>query len=1042
MLNAVIQLALKFRLVVVCLAVAVIVLGSIVANSLPIDVLPNLTRPRVVLITEAVGFAPEEVEKRVTFPLETAINGAPDVIAVRSSSGVGLSVIYCEFDWGTDVYTARQIVQERLRLVEDQLPPGIRPTLGPVSSLLGQIMLLGMWSETGATDDLQLRTTADWVVAKQLKSINGVSQVITMGGGRKQVQVLVDQHKMHQYEVALPEVELALRQSNLNVSGGFSEQNAQRLLLLGIGRFDSIQDVEKTVVAQRAGRSVLVKDIAEVCEAAQQKQGDASVNGRSAVVLTIQKQPHADTRKVTALVNKKLEELRESLPADVQIEATYQQRRFIDHSIANVAEALRDGSILVVVVLFLFLLNFRTTVITLVAIPLSILVTALVFRYFNLSINVMTLGGLAVALGELVDDAIVDVENIFRRLRQNRQREKPRAALAVIFEASVEVRNAIIISTVLVIVVFMPLFALGGLKGRLFAPFGVAYIVSILASTIVSLTVTPVLSYYLLPKAKATSSERDGFMVQMLKWIATPIVRFSMRPAGLIFGISIVVVGFLFCCSLAVRMGMDFLPKFDEGAMQVNLFAPPGTSLGVSRELSQIADLNLSALVKSEDDPEAPLLWFTCKTGRAENDEHIMDVNVSEYVLELNPDCTLSRQEIDAKVKDAVKDIPGVTFEAQQPIDHLISHMLSGVMAQIAIKLFGDDLDTLRRKAAEIESEIADVEGIDAPMVEQQTIVPQLRVQVDSDRLARYGVTSSFVQDYVETAMNGRVVSQVVEESSTFDLLLRLAESYRTDLTNLGRTPMHLPSGNRLPLSALARVYESGGPNRIERDNGQRRIVVRVNTEGRDLASVVEDISEGIDSVELPEGYSVELGGQFQEQQQATFRILSLSVVALVVVFVVLYSTYSSISIVLQILFSLPAAFIGGLLALFFTGQNLSVAALVGFISLGGIAARNGLLLVSNYLDRIPDEGFSENTILTGSLERLAPVLMTALTTGIALVPLVVGGQQPGKEILLPVATVVLGGLLTSTLVEFLIRPGLFFHFAPRDTLRSQSAIE
>lgn len=1036
MLNAVIQLSLKNRLVIVCFAIAVIVIGSIVVQSLPIDVLPKLTRPRVVLITECEGLAPEEVEQRVTFPLETAINGASGVIAVRSISNIGLSIVYVEFDWDVNVYTARQIVQERMATVLDRLPRDVRPQMGPISSLLGQIQLIGMWSENGDTNPMELRTIADWVVRQRLLTIEGVSQVITMGGGRKQYHVLVDQHKMHQYDVSLSDVEAALSASNMNVTGGFMSRDAREYLIRGLGRFKSIEHIKGTVV-KTEGRPVLVEQIASVKEAPQTKRGDSSINGNAAVVLTIQKQPNADTREVTELIREAMSELKASLPSDVVLETTYEQRVFIDHSVDNVIEALRDGAILVVVVLFLFLLNFRTTFITLTAIPLSIFVTAMVFRWFDLSINVMTLGGLAVAMGELVDDAIVDVENIFRRLKQNAQLEHPRSALKVVFEASVEVRNAIMVSTILVVVVFAPLFALSGMAGRLFTPLGIAYIVSIIASTVVSLTVTPVLSYFLLPQANVTTKKKDSGLLRLLKRLAAPAIRLSMKPVGLAGMLSILGASCLIGTLLAMTMGIDFLPPFDEGAAQVNLFAPPGTSLETSLELSQIADVNLAKLLKSDDNPTGPLLWFTCRTGRAEQDEHAMGVNVSEYVMSLNPESGLSRQELIARLHAALEHIPGVEVEVEQPIAHLISHMLSGVTAQIAIKLYGDDLEVLRREAQNIKTAISPIEGIAPPVVEQQQLTPQYRVELDQEMLSYFGVTARFVQDFIETAIHGRVVSQIFDGQRTFDLLLRFDEPYRRDLDNLHRQPLELPSGARIPLHSVAKVYESAGPNTINREDSRRRIVVRVNTQGRDLGSVITDIKRTVsEKVQLPEGYFVTYAGQFEEQQAASRRIILLSIVALLAVFLVLYSTYSSVSLVMQILIAIPAAFVGGIVALKITGQTMSIAAMVGFISLGGIAARNGLLLISTYLEQIDQHGFNPETVLAGSLERLAPVLMTALTTAIGLIPLVIGGHLPGKEILFPVATVILGGLITATCCEFLIRPGLFWIFSARTIRR------
>ncbi len=1040
MLNSIIRFSLRNRLVILSAAIAVLVVGSIVAQSLPIDVLPSLTRPRVVIVTECEGLAPEEVERRVTFPLETSVHGAAGVIAVRSSSDIGLSVINVEFDWGTDVQIARQIVQERMALAAGQLPKGIKPQMGPRSSLLGQIALVAMWSQNGTTSPMALRTAADWVVRQRLRKIPGISQVITMGGERKQYHVLVDRHQMHRYEVDLAEIENALRNSNHNVTGGFMGRDGKEFLIRGLGRYDSIEEIRKTVIRTQGDRPLLLEHVASVEQAAQTKRGDSSVNGRPAVVLTVQKQPGADTRALTQSIHEALEELRPSLPPDVMLKTTYEQREFIDHSVANVVEALRDGAILVVIVLFVFLFNVRTTFITLTAIPLSVLVTALVFRWLGLSINVMTLGGLAVALGELVDDAIVGVENIFRRLKQNALADQPRAVLEVILEASVEVRNAIIVSTVIVVIVFAPLFALTGMEGRLFTPLGVAYIVSICASTLVSLTVTPVLCYFLLPSATGSLKEADGWVLQGLKTAARPVIQFSMNPAGLTTSLTLLGVACVLSGLLAWNLGRDFLPPFDEGAAQVNLFAPPGTSLDVSRELSQIADRNLSKLVKSEQNPQGPLLWFTCRTGRAEQDEHVMGVNISEYVITLNPEGALTREELIEKLHEAVEHVPGVETEVEQPIAHLISHMLSGVTAQIAIKLYGDDLEILRQKAERIKAAIKDIPGIAPPLVEQQQPTPQLRIELKKDMLAYYGVTASFVNHFVETAIHGQEVSQMIDGQRSFDILVRLKESQRRDLDNLHRLPLELPTGTRVPLGVLAKVYEAAGPNTIQREDGRRRIVVRVNTLGRDVGSVVAEISTRVAAeVELPTGYFLTYAGQFEAQQQANIRIFWLSGVALIATILVLYSTYKSSSIVFQLLIALPAAFVGGIAGLYFTGQTFSVAATVGFVSLGGIAVRNGLLLVSTYITRMGDQELTEEMIIDGSLDRLAPVLMTALTTGLGLVPLVVGGHLPGKQILFPVATVILGGLITATMAEFLIRPGLFWLLAPSRIVNAQN---
>lgn len=1040
MLNAIIQFALNRRAIVLCVAMAAIVMGTMAIRSLPVDVLPDLTRPRVTIISEAPGMAPEEVERQVTIPLETAVNGATGIIAVRSKSDVGLSVINVEFDWGSDIYRSRQIVTERMSLAQLQLPDGVQPRLGPISSLLGQIMLIGMWSDDDSTNPLELRTIADWIVKKRLQQISGVSEVITMGGGRKQYHVLVDLHHLHKYEVTLQDIEMALGASNLNVNGGYVDRNSREYLVRGIGRVDSIEQLKRIVIRADAERAVLLENVADIVPRPQVKRGDSTVNGKPAVVLTIQKQPMADTRLLSDQIIAALNEVRPGLSNDIHLDVTYQQRDFIDHSVWNVVDALRDGSILVVIVLFLFLFNVRTTLITLTAIPVSIVVTALVFRYFNLSINVMTLGGIAIALGELVDDAIVDVENIFRRLRQNSAEPNPAPVLRVIYEASVEVRNAIIISTMLVLIVFAPLFALSGISGRMFIPLGIAYIVSIIASTAVSLTLTPVLSYLLLGKSKARHRQRDGIVVRGLKHGITPMIRLSMTPLGfsLMFLTTLVSVGV--SGLVAYRMGQEWIPKFDEGSTQLNLFAEPGTSLETSLAIGRTANKQLQKLVHSEKNPDGFIDYFTGRTGRAENDEHVMGVNTTEYTISLVEGHNKSRKEIIEAIEDAALLLPDVQNETDQPIRHLISHLISGSTAEIAIKLFGDDLDVLVRKGKEIESAISTVPGIKPPKMEQQQLIPQLRIEPDYDQLAAYKLSVARVFEMVETAMQGRVVSRMIEQERNFEIVLRFPDSYRQNFEELGRIPIETPDGGTIPLSTVARIYEYAGPNTINREDARRRIIVRVMTQDSDLATAVAAIRQKVEAeVEIPEGYFVQYGGQFEAQRAATQQILILSVVAVFAVFMLLYSTYSSVNIALQILIALPIAFVGGVAALELTGQVFTTSAMVGFISLGGIAARNGLLLVSTYLansQRETNETSYEipsEAILHGSLDRMTPVLMTTLTTGIGLLPLIIAGNMPGREILYPVATVIVGGLITSTACEFLIRPGLFFFFGPSE---------
>jgi CzcA family heavy metal efflux pump len=1032
MLNAIIRFSLRNRLLVIAVSLFLVLYGGWQAYRLPIDVFPDLDRPRVTIMTEAPGMAPEEVETLITFPLETALNGATGVEAVRSTSGVGLSVVYVEFGWGTDIFNDRQIVNERLAVVAGQMPSGVKPQLAPISSIMGQIQIIGMYSEGGKTPPMELRTLGDWVVRQRLLTIPGVSQIIVMGGERKQFQVLVDPNELIRYGVTLQEVEGALRESNQNTAGGYlDQQGANELLVRSLGRIRTVEEIEGIVLRHREGRSVRLSQVARILEGPQVKRGDSSAfaraeNGRfdggPAVVLTINKQPDADTRVVTESVIKALKELQHSLPADVRIlPDLYQQKSFIDLAIANVVEALRDGGILVVVILVLFLMNLRATFITLTAIPLSLVMTALVFKWFGLSINTMTLGGLAVAIGELVDDAIVDVENIFRRLRENRHSTTPKHPLQVVYQASTEVRNSIVFSTMIVVLVFIPLFALTGMEGQLFRPLGVAYIVSILASLLVSLTVTPVLSYWMLGRSGLAEHKADGLLLRVLKSVASVVIRFSLRFAKPVLLVTAGAVAFAF---LALsKLDRNFLPPFNEGAMQINVLLPPGTSLATSNDVASRVEERLFAI----DDITA----FVRKTGRAELDEHAEGVNVTEVVATIDEHTNRSREEVIEEIDEALADIPGIVTAVEQPLAHLISHMLSGVRAQVAIKLYGDDLDVLRREATQIQAAIADIPGVQDLQLEQQVTIPQLRVEADGRKLEQFGLRRLDVNQYIETAMQGAVVSQVLDGERTFDLVVRLDDEYREDLESLKRLVIHTSGGGAVKLEDVARIYQAGGPNTINREQVRRRIVVQCNVRDRGLVDVVQEIKERLASTEadLPVGYFIEYGGQFESEQSASRTIAVLFVASLIGMFLVLFTMFRSVNLSLQVMAALPMAFIGAVAALVITQQTLTVAAMVGFIALVGVASRNGILLLNHYLHLVKyeGEGWTPEMILRGGLERLAPVLMTALTAGIALVPLTMAAGEPGKEILYPVATVIVGGLISSTLLDFFVHPALFW---------------
>ncbi|MBA3694174.1 MAG: efflux RND transporter permease subunit, partial [Acidobacteria bacterium] len=912
---------------------------------------------------------------------------------------------------GTDVYRNRQLVTEKLQQAGESLPPGVAPTLAPISSIMGEIMLVSVQSKSGKTNPLDVRTLADWTIRPRLLTIAGVAQVINIGGGVKQYQVLVTPEKLKQFGVTVEQVTAALEKSNSNSTGGFVDAQSQEYLVRNLGRFYSVDELKNTVVAYRNNTAVKVGDVANVEFGARIKRGDAGSNGKPAVIMSIQKQPGASTLKLTQKVDDALKELQASLPEDVEINANlFRQANFIDSSISNVEEALRDGGILVVIVLFLFLLNFRTTFITLTAIPLSFVVTFLIFKAFDISINTMTLGGMAVAIGELVDDAIVDIENIFRRLRENRKAETPRPALEVIYHASLEIRSSIVFATIIVALVFIPLFALSGVEGRLLAPLGLAYITALVASLFVSLTVTPVLASYLLPTMKAMHEEKDGFLVRFLKkWDEKLLHRTIHHPWLVIGGASLL---FLIAISTLPFVGTSFLPEFNEGTLTINVQAQPGTSLTESNRIGQIAEKLLL---------EVPEVISTGRrTGRAELDEHAEGVHYTEIDVDLKKDGAREREEILNDIREKLSVIPGVTTNVGQPISHRIDHLQSGVRAQIAVKLFGDDLSILRSKAEEIRNVMSGVEGATDVSIEKQVLIPQIRFNVDRERAAQYGLNAGEITETLETALNGKKVSEAVEGQRRFDVVIRFADEARNNIDALKNITVDTPQGTQIPVSAVATIENLPGPNQVLRENTKRRIVVQSNVAGRDLGSVVGDMRERIAAqVKLPEGYFVEYGGQFEAQQAATKTLSILTAFSLVAIFFILLKALGDWHSALQVMINIPLALIGAIAALLLTGGVFSIATLVGFISLVGITSRNGIMMISHYLHLIREEGedFNEQMVIRGSLERLVPVLMTALTAGLSLVPLAIAAGEPGKEILHPLAVVVLGGILTSTLL-------------------------
>jgi CzcA family heavy metal efflux pump len=1030
MFNWIVRFSLGNRLFVLALAALLLVYGAISASRTPVDVFPDLNKPVVTVLTEAGGMAPEEVEQLVTFPVETALNGMPGVSRVRSMSGVGLSILYAEFEWGTDIYRNRQLVAERLALVGEQLPDGITPIMGPVSSIMGEIMLIALPLEHEAegASPMQAREYADFVLRPRLLSIPGVSQAIPIGGDVRQLRVEPDAARMAQIGVSLTQIEQALRGFAGNAGGGFIDLNNREYLIRHLGRTNRVEDLAGLAVAWKDGRAVLLQQVANVGFAAGMKRGDAGYNGMPAVVVSVQKQPAADTVALTRDIETALTELEQGLPPGLsKPRILFRQAAFIEASISNVVEALRDGAIMVSIVLFAFLLSARTTLISLVAIPLSLAVTAMVFQWLGQSINVMTLGGLAIAIGELVDDAVVGVENILRRLRQNRDKADPLPVHEVVERASVEVRSGILYATVIVVLVFVPLFALPGIEGRLFSPLGIAYITSILASMLVSITVTPVLSYYLLPRMKRLE-RGDSPLVASLKRMDARLLAWSFPRAKALIAIAALLVAA--AAASIPYFPRLFLPAFNEGSLVLSLMLNPGTSLSEANRVGALAE-NLIL-----DVPEVTQVGR--RTGRAELDEHAEGVHSAEIDVDLQHSGR-SREQIMAEIRDRLAVLPA-QVAIGQPISHRLDHLLSGVRAQIALKIFGDDTDTLRTLAEQLRSRLATVPGLVDLTVEKQVLIPQIAVRLDHRKAAQAGLASGEAIRLLQVLTDGAHGAQIIDGARRYELVLRLPDGQRSP-QDLARTLIDTPAG-RLPVSAIATVEETDGPNQIGRENGRRRIVVYANTDGSDMSRVVADIRSAISQTALPTGTFISLEGQFQAQEQATQLIVVLSLISLAMMFLVLYSRYQSAVLAGIIMANIPLALIGSVVAMWVAGVSLSVASMVGFITLAGIATRNGILKISHYINlcRFEGERFGQSMIVRGSLERLTPVLMTALVTAFALIPLLLSADAPGKEILHPVAVVIFGGLVSSTLLDTLLTPLMYWLVGERPTQRLLSA--
>ncbi len=1036
MLDKIIRFSLHNRLIVLAAAAILLVAGTYMALRIPIDVLPDLNRTRVTIFLESNGLAPEEIETQVVLPVETALNGAPGVEAVRSSSAIGLGMVYVEFDWNTDIYRARQLVAEKLQTVS--LPTGIMPIMGPITSVMGQFMYIGL-SADKTTTPAELRTLADFTVRRRLLTIKGISQVIPIGGDRLQYQVQVSSTKLKQFGVGLDEVEKALGQATRNTTGNFYYEYGTEVLIRNVGRAESLDDLGNTVITSRNGQPILLKQVAEVKFGAAFKRGDGSINGKPAVIMAVEKQPGANTVALTNEIEKACVELQQALPKDVSLNPKiFQQKNFIENSINNVVEALRDGFILVVVILFLFLMNLRTTVITLTAIPLSLVITAIIFQLLHVSINTLTLGGLAIAIGELVDDAIVDVENVFRRLRENKALGSPKSTLRVVYEASSEVRNSIVYATVIVVLVFVPLFFMEGIEGRIFAPLGIAYITSITASLFVSLTVTPVLCSYLLG-SKNQSTQYKGFWANFLgaeghqedtkivRWLKkqdTRLLDWALQRPKSIIGAAIVMI--VISMGAIPFFGTEFLPPFNEGSFTINLIAPPGTSLEESNRMGTLAEKLMLQVPEVE--------YASRRTGRAELDEHVEPVSRSEIEVALKSEVERNRDEIIADIRKKLSVIKGVNIMVGQPISHRIEHLLSGVQAQIALKLYGNDLTELRSKAGEIKNVMQGVAGVTDLNIERQVMVPQLLIRIKRDALQRYGLQAGKVAEELEVFYNGKVTGQIYDGQKSFDILVRANEQERSNLEAIRNTQISTPDGMLVPLEQIADIEQTVTVNQVMHENTQRRMVISANVQGRDLGSAVDEIKKKVGQLQLPAGYYVVYSGLIESQSSATQLIGLLSVFSILGIYLVLFSHFKSSRMVLQIMLNVPLALVGSVVAVSLTGGVFSVATLVGFITLTGIASRNGIMMISHYIHLVEHEGetFGKHMIVRGSLERLVPVLMTALVAALALIPLTLDPQAAGKEILYPVATVILGGLISSTLLDMIVTPVVFYAFGKR----------
>jgi CzcA family heavy metal efflux pump len=1021
MLNKIIQYSLHNRLMIIVASALLLVAGIYTASRMEVDVFPDLTAPTVVVLTEAHGMAPEEVEKLVTFQIETAVNGATDVRRVRSSSAAGISIVWIEFEWGTDIFKARQIVSEKLVTISENLPQGVgKPTLAPQSSIMGEIMLISLTSDS--TNQLDLRTIADWNIRPRLLATGGVSQVIVIGGEFKQYQILASPQKMKYYNISLNELLKASKRSNLNASGGFSNEYGNEYIIRGIGRTNNPEEIGNSVIKIVNNVPIKINDVAEIkIGGAIPKIGDGSLRANPAIIMTVAKQPNTNTLELTEKIDAAILEISKTMPLDIKINTQiFRQADFIQASINNIQKALIEGSIFVIIIMFLFLMNYRTTIISLVAIPLSLIVSIITLKYLGLTINTMSLGGMAIAIGSLVDDAVIDVENVFKRLKENAQKsaKDKKSSLIIVYDASKEIRSSIFNATLIIIVAFIPLFFLSGMEGRMLQPLGISFIVSLFASLIVAITLTPVLCSFMLTNENTLLKQANGsWLERKLKKYYNAALLKVMNLKKTVLGLS---VGLLILVGIVLLgLGRSFLPEFNEGTLTISAVSLPGISLEESNKIgNKIEHILLSV-------PEISVT--SRRTGRAELDEHAQGVNAAEidapFVLNER-----SREEFMKDVRQKLSAVSEANITVGQPIGHRIDHMLSGTRANIAIKLFGTDLNNMFRLANQIESNIEGIEGLVDISVEQQIEIPQIQLKAKRNMLAKYGITIGEFTEFIDIAFAGEKVSQVFENNKSFDLILRFNEENRGEIDNIKNVLIDIYTGDKIPLYYVADIVSTTGPNTINRENVQRKIVVSANVAERDLKSVVKEIKMNINNnIELPENYRIQYGGQFESEEKASKILFLTSLMALLIIFLLLYQEFKNVKVASIILINLPLALIGGVLSIWFTSGIISIPSIIGFITLFGIATRNGILLVSRY-QTLQEQGMNlYDTVIKGSLDRLNPILMTALTTALALIPLALTGDLPGNEIQSPMAKVILGGLLSSTLLNIFIIPVVYY---------------